>query len=316
MQHRLLGKSEVRISAVAIGCWAMGGTAWGPQDDEQSISAVGRAVEVGVNLVDTAPVYGRGHSEEVVGRALLGIRDRVVVATKWGLAWNDSGRIRHDASPARLAVEIEASRKRLGIDTIDLYQLHWPDPDTPIAQTAAAVGKLHESGVIRAIGVSNYSAEQMTEWMKHAPLHCLQPPFSMFKRGIEREILPFCIEHNIATIVYSPLYQGLLTGKFNEQSTFADLRSGSPDFAGERFKVNLAVVDRLKQVAERHDRTVTQLVVNWTIHVPGITAAICGARKPSQIEESAGGADWELSSDDLAEIDDILAERERALAAL
>jgi len=316
MEYRPLGTSGIETSTVAIGCWAMGGTTWGPQDDRESVAAVRRAVELGINLVDTAPVYGRGHSEKTVGRAIQGIRDKVVLATKWGIEWGANGSIRRNSSPQRLQDEIRASLERLGVDRIDLYQVHWPDENTPIAETAEAVRGLYESGTIGAIGVSNYSVEQMSEWLKHAPLHCLQPAFSMFARGIQREVLPFCIANDIATIVYSPLHKGLLTGKYNEQSKFTDLRAGSGDFTGERFKVNLDAVERLKAVAERCGKTVTQLVVNWTTHTPGVTAALCGARRPSQIEESAGGAGWEIPPEDLAEIDDILAERDKAIAVL
>lgn len=313
MIYRQLGDSEVQTSAVAIGCWAMGGGAWGNQEDDNSIAAVHRAIDIGVTTLDTAPAYGKGHSEVVVGRALEGKRDKVVLATKWGLRWNDEGLVK-DSTPARLEEEIAASLDRLKTDYIDLYQLHWPDNKTPIAETAKAVNKLYEQGTIRAIGVSNYSVDQMKEWMDNAPLHCLQPPFSMFRRGIAEDILPFCRDNHIATIVYSPLHMGLLTGKFDESSSFDDVREGQPGFQGERFKLNLKIVDRLQQIADRLKCSMTQLTVAWTIHQRGVTAAICGARRPDQIEDSAGGADIELTDGIIDEINAILQERDEELA--
>jgi len=308
MEYRNLGSSGLTVSAVGLGAWAIGGGSWGEVDDQESIAAVHRAIELGVTFIDTAPVYGRGRSEEVVGRALEGRREAVVLATKFGIVWDEGNEAetRHDGSRDGILREVEISLGRLRTDHIDLYQHHWPDPETDIAETARTVADLHEQGAIRAIGVSNYSVEQMREWLDYAPLHSLQPPYSMLRRDIEEAILPFCREHDIATVVYSPLHKGLLTGKFTAESTFTDLRKGQADFEGERFLRNLRIVEALRAIADRHGRTAAQLAINWTIHQPGVTVAICGARRASQVEENVGGADWLLTDQDAREIEQAL----------
>lgn len=316
MIYRPLGKAGFDISAIALGCWAMGGALWGDQDDDASVTTIRHAIDIGVTTLDTAPVYGSGRSERVVGKALEGIRDKVVLATKWGVYRDPAGEIERSSTPNRLEFEIETSLQRLQTDHIDLYQVHAPDDRTPIADTATAMNRYCEDGTIRAIGVSNYTVEQVKEWLDNAPLHCLQPPFSMFRRETANDLLPFCMEHDIATIVYSPLHMGLLTGKFDRNSEFSDLRATHEDFSGQRFEINLDTIDELCEIADRLDCSMTQLAVAWTIHQPGVTAAICGARQPEQIDDSAGGADVELSDGVMDEINQILQTRDKRIANL
>ncbi len=281
---------------------------WGHVDDNESIAAIQQALDCGINLIDTAPIYGLGHSETLVGKALRGRRDEAVLATKCGVLIPE----RRDEAPARslayrsIIAECEASLRRLQTEHIDLYQCHWPDPDTPIGDTMEALTTLLRQGKIRAIGLSNFGIEQLAEARCHGPVHCLQPPFSLIQPRAAEELIPYCARHDIGVIGYSPLAKGLLTGKFEVGTNFEGVRTRDPEFMGERFRRNLRLVDALRPIAERHGRSLAQLALNWAAYHPGVTAAICGAKRPSQVLENAGGAGWSLSPEDRQAIQDLL----------
>ncbi len=288
----------------------MGGSVetWGHVDDRESIAAINQALDCGINLIDTAPVYGLGHSEQIVGKAIRGRREEVILATKCGLLFPKSP----DELPPRclsresILRECEDSLRRLGTDVIDIYQCHWPDPETRICETMDALTTLLEQGKIRAIGVSNFSCEEITAAREFGPVHCLQPPFSMLQLRAAEDLLPYCIEHNVAVIPYSPLAKGLLTGKFNPDSRFEDLRAQDPEFIGGRYRRNLRLVEELKKIAAHYEKSVTQLVINWTATYPGVTAPIVGAKRPSQVLENVGGIGWSITEEDRSRIDTIL----------
>jgi aryl-alcohol dehydrogenase-like predicted oxidoreductase len=306
-----------------LGTWAIGGTgyayAWGAQDDSDSVSAIQRALDVGINWIDTAPVYGLGHSEEVVGRAVAGRRDQVVIATKCGLVWDEGtsepyGRLKAESVKS----EAEASLRRLGVDTIDLYQIHWPNPEEDIEQGWEAIADLIGEGKVRYGGVSNFSVEQLQRILPIHPVASLQPPYSMIRRDIESELLPFCAAHDIGVVVYSPMQTGILTGGFTRERVANlpedDWRKRAGTFIEPQLGVNLALVEKLRPIAERQGRTVAQLAIAWTLRRPEVTAAIVGARRPEQIEETAPASDWVLCEEDIATVDGLLDEREQALA--
>lgn len=310
MQRRPLGNTGLEVSLIGLGTWAMGGSVetWGHVDDRESTAAIHQALDCGINLIDTAPVYGLGHSEEIVGKAVHGRRDEVVIATKCGLLFPKST----DALPPRclsrksVLSECEASLRRLRTDVIDLYQCHWPDPEIRHEETMDALITLLEQGKIRAIGLSNYSCDQIAAIREFGPVHALQPPFSMLALRAADDLIPYCVEHEIAVLAYSPLAKGLLTGKFTADSRFDDIRAHDPDFIGERYRRNLRVVEQLSRIAAGYDKTVTQLVVNWTAAYPGVTAPILGAKRPSQVLEHVGGVGWTVTEEDRARIDVIL----------
>lgn len=315
MEKRPLGESGLAVSVIALGTWAMGGTVetWGHIDDRESIATIHQALDSGINLIDTAPIYGLGHSEEIIGNAIRGRRNKVILATKCGLLFPTS---KNELPPRCLKPdsiirECEASLRRLRTDTIDLYQLHWPDPDTPIRDSMNAMTRLVDQGKIRAIGLSNFSCEQIASAREFGPIASLQPPFSMLCRRATNDLLPFCNEHHMGVIPYSPLAKGLLTGKFSAESTFTDIRARDPDFVGERYKRNLQIVDHLKLIADTYEKTLTQLVINWTLSFPDITSPIIGAKKPSQVLENVGGVGWTLRDEDRKNIDRILWGKER-----
>ncbi|NVN39399.1 aldo/keto reductase [Ameyamaea chiangmaiensis] len=296
------------VSRVALGTWAIGGWMWGGPDDDNAIRTIHRALDEGVNLLDTAPVYGFGHSEEVIGRALAGRRDKAVIATKVGLNWKDEKPFR-DSTPARIRQEIEESLRRLKTDYIDLYQVHWPDDKTPIAETAETLAALVREGKVRALGVSNYSVEQMETFAAHAPLATAQPPYNLFERGIEADILPYLVRQKLVGLGYGPLCRGLLAGRMTADTTFPkdDLRSADPKFQALRFAQYLAAVDRLRALAERHGTSVMVLAIRWVLD-QGPMIALWGARKPAQIDGVSDVFGWHLSDEDRAEIDAILKE--------
>ncbi len=311
MLYRRLGETDMIVSVVALGTWAMGKYGWGDDvHDEDSIAAIQRAIDLGINLIDTADVYGFGHAEEIVGRAIAGRRDEVFIATKGGLRWNDAGEIWRDSSREHLLAACDASLQRLGVDCIDLYQIHWPDPATPIQETMEALLELQEAGKIRYIGVSNYDVNQLREALKYAPVRTLQPPYSLLNRAIEKDLLPFCRDNNIGVLVYSPLQKGLLTGKYKPGDTFpeGDVRRNDPNFQGERFLRNLRIVERLKELAAESGHTVAQLAIAWAISTPGVTVALVGAKRPQQIEETAAAGDWVLDREMRQRIEEILRE--------
>ena len=302
--------TKLRVSRVTLGTWAIGGWMWGGTDEAQSIETIRAALAHGINLLDTAPVYGFGRSEEIVGKALAdGRRDNVLIATKVGLEWH-GGKITRNGSRERIMREVEDSLKRLKTDRIDIYQVHWPDPSRPIAETARAMRELFEQGTIRAIGVSNFSIRQMEEFRAVSPLHVLQPPYNLFERGIEKEILPYCKQSNIATLGYGVLCRGLLSGRMRADTEFSgdDLRRHDPKFQPDRFLQYLAAVERLERFArERYGTHVIDLAVRWVLD-QGITTALWGARRPDQLAPVEAAMGWSLDDAAKAEIDRILAE--------
>jgi aryl-alcohol dehydrogenase-like predicted oxidoreductase len=285
MQKRLLGSSGFEISTIGLGSWAIGGHMWGGQDDAQSVEAIHAAVEHGINWVDTAPIYGSGHSEEVVGRAVkqLPAARRPLVFTKFGLG-TDSAAPSKSASAAEVQAECEGSLRRLGVERLDLYQLHWP-VSQPIAETAAACAALLKAGKIRAIGVSNFSVAQLEEWVATGvPLHSVQPPFSILRPAVKHDVLPWCAAHGVGAISYSPLFRGLLFGSWSRDKSFPadDARSTHKDYAGARFQRHLNAVDEIRAVATRGGLSVPQLCVGVLLRTPGLTAVIAGARSAQQ----------------------------------
>lgn len=281
---------------------------WGHVDDRESIAAIHQAVDCGINLIDTAPIYGLGHSEEIVGKAVKGRRAEVVLATKCGLLFPSSPQSPpvRSLTQASIVRECEDSLRRLQTDHIDLYQCHWPDPQTPIRETMGALTTLLAEGKIRALGVSNFSTELITAAREYGPIHALQPPFSMLDRHAADDLIPYCSERRIAVVPYGPLAKGLLTGKFSADSRFHDVRTRDPEFLGARYRRNLGVVEALRPFAEKYGKTLAQLAINWTAYHPGVTAPIAGAKRPSQVLENAGGIGWMLSTDDRLAIDRIL----------
>jgi aryl-alcohol dehydrogenase-like predicted oxidoreductase len=313
MEYRKLGNTDLEVSTIGLGCWAMGGEVpvWGPVDDNESIAAIQQGLDLGITLVDTAPAYGYGHSEEVVGKAIAGRRDRVVVATKCGLVWKEpGGRLDRSLASKSVAAECAASLRRLRVETIDLYQIHWPDPAVPIHSTMEFLARLRDEGKIRAIGVSNFSCEQMTEARKYGPVECLQTELSIFEPEATDELLPYCREYGVGAIAYGPLARGLLTGKFSRSSRFKDIRSRDLRFNGPAFERNLAAIERLKGIAARLGCSMTQLALGWVLSQDGVTAAIAGVKRPSQVVENVGAAGIRLPHETLDEIHGILTRRE------
>jgi aryl-alcohol dehydrogenase-like predicted oxidoreductase len=300
---------ELRVSRVALGTWAMGGWMWGGTDRTAAVDTIRAALDQGINLIDTAPVYGFGVSEEIVGEALsvAGLRARTVIATKVGLEWSD-GKIYRNASRARLMQEIDDSLRRLRTDYIDVYQVHWPDPLVPIEETAEAMRALHQQGKIRAIGVSNFSVAQMEAFRRVAPVHVLQSPYNLFERAIEAQILPYSRANNITTLGYGALCRGLLSGRMRADTFFQgdDLRRIDPKFQPPRFAQYLDAVRRLDELAHRSfHRNVIDLAVRWMLD-QGISVALWGARRPDQLAAARGVAGWSLDDADRALIERIV----------
>ena len=311
METRNFGNTDIQVTPVGLGTWAIGGWMWGGTDEAQSIDTIHRAIDKGIGLIDTAPVYGFGRSEEIVGRALAnGRRDRIALATKVALNWNDDqDKVWRDATASRIEREVEDSLKRLQTDRIDIYQVHWPDPKTPMDETARALEKLYKAGKIRAIGVSNFTPSQMDELQRSIPLHSLQPPYNLFERDIEQEILPYCRENGIATITYGGLCRGLLTGKMREDTQFTgdDLRKNDPKFQGDRYRQYLNAVAELDAFArERYQKNVLALALRWLVDQPGVTTALWGARRPEQLDPVDDIEGWSLDAQAMTAIDDIL----------
>ena len=303
--------TTLKVSPIAIGTWAIGGWMWGGTDEAESVSTIRAALEHGINLIDTAPVYGFGRSEEIVGKAIAegGLRSQVLIATKAGLDW-EGGRVFRNASRARILREIEDSLRRLRTDYIDLYQVHWPDPLVAVEETAEAMQALFWQGKIRAIGVSNFSVGQMERFRRVAPLHVLQPPYNLFERGIEADLLPYCRKNNIATLGYGALCRGLLSGRMRPSTIFDgdDLRRQDPKFVKPRFAQYLTAVERLDRLAKEHfGKRVIQLAVRWMLD-QGITTALWGARHPDQLQPVDEVSGWRLDAAIKAEIDRILRE--------
>jgi aryl-alcohol dehydrogenase-like predicted oxidoreductase len=306
-----IANTSLKVSRVAIGTWAIGGWMWGGTDETESISTIRSALDHGINVIDTAPAYGFGRSEEIVGKAITNghLRDKVVIATKVGLEWQD-GKVFRNASRGRIMREVEDSLRRLQTDYIDIYQVHWPDPLVAIEETAAAMHILLRQGKIRAIGVSNFSVEQMQQFRAVAPLHVLQSPYNLFEREIEADLLPYCRKNNIATFGYGALCRGLLSGRMRSDTAFAgdDLRRSDPKFREPRFAQYLAAVQKLDRLArERFGERVIQLAVRWMLD-QGITTALWGARHPGQLDPVDAVTGWRLDTATRAEIDRILCE--------
>ncbi|HEX8159844.1 MAG TPA: aldo/keto reductase, partial [Solirubrobacteraceae bacterium] len=303
MQTTRLGLTDLQVSRIAFGTWQLGGE-WGDFDERDAIAAIRHARKLGINLFDSAQAYGFGASERLLGRALRDEldhrRDDVVLATKGGLRRTPDATVR-DSSPAWLRSGVEQSLRALGVDHVDVYQIHWPDPDVSFAETAGALQQLVDEGKIRHVGVSNYSVAQIAEFARTRPVETLQPPYHLFRRDIEADIGP-AHEHDIGVLVYGPLAHGLLTGAMDEHTTFAadDWRSRSPLFAGDTFRRNLQTVRELERWAAERGHTVSQLAIAWTLAHPAVDVAIVGARRPAHIEDSVGAADVELTAEDLA----------------
>jgi aryl-alcohol dehydrogenase-like predicted oxidoreductase len=311
MKYAEINDRSMRASRIGLGTWAIGGTMWGGSDDDAAIAAIRRALELGVTLIDTAPAYGQGHAEEIIGRAIKGRRDAVIIATKVGLAWDERGNLHRDASPGRIRKEIDDSLRRLQTDHIDIYQLHWPDPAVPIDETAAAMRALYDSGKIRAIGVSNFSPEQMDAFMNFAPLHTVQPPYNLFERRAERDVLPYAMSQRLTSLTYGALCRGLLSGSMREDRAFKgdDLRRTDPKFQAPRFTQYLRAVRRLDELAKRRwGKRVLHLALRWVLDQPGVGVALWGARRPEQLDPLPGARDFTIDDAEKSEIDRIVAE--------
>jgi aryl-alcohol dehydrogenase-like predicted oxidoreductase len=319
MKLRTLGQSDLRITPIGIGAWAIGGGkwefAWGPQDDAESIAAIHAGLDRGMNWIDTAAAYGLGHSETVVGRAIKGHGRRPYIFSKCSLVWDKSGKISHNLQAASIRREAESSLKRLGVDTIDLYQIHWPawhgNPEGAapgsIEEAVGALAKLKAEGKIRYIGVSNFNAQQMQRALHLAPITSLQPPYSLLATDVESSILPFALEHRIGVIVYSPMASGLLSGAMTRERIAAfpedDWRKDSPNFQEPLLSRNLLLVERLRAIGQRYNATPGEVAIAWTLRNPAVTGAIIGVRSAQQVSGIAGAADVRLSADDMLEIE-------------
>ncbi len=306
-----LGNSDLLITPMGVGAWAMGGGGWqwgwGPQDDKDSIEAIHAALDRGINWIDTAAVYGLGHSEEVVARALRDhAGERPSIFTKCERTWNEKGEIGGTLKAASIRKECEASLRRLKVETIDLYQIHWPQPDEDIEEGWTEMARLLKEGKVRYIGVSNFNVRQMKRALAIAPITSLQPPYSILAREIEAEVLPFAQQHNVGVIVYSPMYSGLLAGSMTRERIARladdDWRKRNENFQEPRLSCNLRLVQLLREIGDRHGRTPGEVAIAWTLHHPAVTAAIVGVRNPKQVEGVIGAMNFRLSDGEYEEI--------------
>ena len=321
MQIRKLGYTDLKLTTVGLGTWAIGGPwqfGWGPQDDDEAIAAILAALETGINWIDTAPAYGLGHSEELVGKALKQTSKKPIIATKCSLLWNDKKEKVSCLKAQSVRQECIDSLERLGIETIDLYQIHWPEPDEDLEQAWEEMARLAEEGKIRYLGASNFSIEQIERAQKIHPVASLQPPYSMLHRQVEDELLACCAQNDIGVVAYSPMQRGLLTGKFSPERLASlpldDHRRANADFHEPRFTATLELVEKLRPIAERNGKTLAQLSISWVLRRPEVTAAIVGARKPEQILETAPASDWDLNEEDIEQIEQLLAERQAKIS--
>ena len=325
MERRKLGKSDIEVSAVAFGAWAIGGWLWGGADSKDAVRAMEVAIDNGMTTIDTASVYGFGLSEELTGKAVRGKRDKVEILTKFGMSWEEkegeyyfetkdnAGNTKYiykHSSKEKVIKDCDSSLKRLNTDYIDLFQIHWPDVTTPVAETMEALEMLIQLGKIRAGGVCNYSLDLMKESVKTFTLASNQVPFSMVNRKIEKDIVPFCVENNIGILAYSPLQRGLLTGKINPGYKFneGDNRPDLPYFKEPNLSNINKILEQIQPVAERYNKTLAQVVLNWTMHRPGITCTLAGARNADQVLDNMGAADFVLSNDDTEKINGIISD--------
>jgi len=323
MEYRTLGNSDVKVTPLTFGAWAIGGWMWGGADRKDALQAIDKSVDLGITTIDTAAVYGFGLSEEIVGEAIAGKRNRVQVLTKYGLVWDrqvgqfyfetvdNSGNplsLYRYAGSESVIDECEKSLRRLGTDYIDLYQIHWPDPTTPVEETMEAVDQLLKQGKIRAAGVCNFSAGEMKRADKVVSLVSDQVPYSMLRRDIENELVPYCLEKNKSILPYSPLQRGLLTGKFREGHNFnkGDSRPATPYFKDENIRKTNQFLESIRPIAESHQASLSQLVLRWTIQMPGITSVLVGARNTEQVGENCGALDFSLSEEEMNRINESL----------
>lgn len=289
--RRPLGKSGIPVSIVSLGCWQFGITGWAGTDDQASIETVQAALDAGVNLIDTAKGYGRGHSEEIVGKAIRGRREQAVVASKCG------------ALPEQIYKDIDQCLSRMGLDYVDLYQVHYPSPHVPVPDTIGAMLEIKKQGKIRAIGVSNFNLQQMRQAVATGQIDSCQPPLNILWQQYVDDVIPFCAEHDIAVLAYSPLAQGLLTGKYGpDNRPDDDVRRANLLFQEGTYEKALGVVDAMRRIADAHGVTVTQVAVNWTAYFPGVTSVICGARRKEHILGAAGGVGWRMSDEEHARL--------------
>ena len=311
MIKRKLGNSDLSITPIGIGSWAIGGGgwkfAWGSQDDNESISAIRRGLEKGINWIDTAAIYGMGHSEEMVAKALEGVSERPYVFTKCERRWHADGTIYPSLKAESVRKECEDSLRRLKMDAIDLYQVHWPEPEEEIEEGWTEMAKLQREGKVRWIGVSNFNVEQIKRAQKIAPVTSLQPPYSLLRRGIEAEILPYVRSQNIGVIVYSPMLSGMLTGKMTREraANFQqdDWRRNNAEFQEPKLSRNLELAELLRKIGQRHGRTPGEVAIAWTLNNPAVTAAIVGVRRPDQVDGVAGALEFRLSAEEIAAIE-------------
>lgn len=312
MQMKQLGKSDMQISVLGFGTWAIGGGGWsfgwGPQDDQRSIEAINQALDLGMNWIDTAAAYGLGHAEEVVAQALKGRSEKPYIFTKCSLVWDDRGNINSSLKADSISREVDASLRRLKVDVIDLYQVHWPNPDPDIEEGWTTLAELQARQKVRHIGVSNFNVEQMRRAQTIAPIASLQPPYSILKRGIEGPILDFCAENNIGVIVYAPMRSGLLTGKMSRERLQNmpedDWRPRDKDFQEPRLTHNLKLAELLRDIGGRHGRSPGEVAIAWTLRQPAVTGAIVGGRSAEQVDGIIGAGDFRLSEDEIAEIEE------------
>ncbi len=312
---RTLGNSDLQLSAIGFGAWALGGAgwqfAWGPQDDNDSIAAIHRALSLGVNWIDTAAIYGLGHSEEVVARAVKSASKKPYIFTKCSRRWNAEGSIYSSLEPGSLAEELEGSLRRLGVETIDLYQIHWPNPEEEIERAWETLAALRRQGKIRWIGVSNFSAAQMQRIQRIAPITSLQPPYSMLRRAVEETVLPFAQANGIGVTNYSPMLSGMLAGKMTAERAAAlpadDWRRRNIEFSEPRLSRNLRLVELLREIGSGHGALPGVVAVAWTLHNPAITGAIVGGRSAKQVEETAPALSFRLTRDEYKRINEFIA---------
>lgn len=312
MEYVTISGTDIESSRVGLGAWAIGGWLWGGSEERESIDTIHRALDHGINLIDTAAIYGFGRSEEIVGKAVeeYGGRDKIVIATKAGLDWT-TGKIYRNSERARIRKEVEDSLKRLRTDYIDIYQIHWPDYETSFEEAALAMQELHKEGKIRAIGVSNYTGEQKDVFREHSPLHTSQPPYNLFERGIEEGIMPYCNEHGITMLLYGAICRGLLSGRMTADTKFEgdDIRKVDPKFKHPRFGQYLSAVEKLDVFArENYGKRVIHLAMRWVLDSARGHIALWGARRPSQLDPIEQMFGWTLDNAALSQIDDILAE--------
>ncbi len=310
MQTRILGKGGPELTVIGLGAWAMGGSwefGWGAVDDKESIKTIHRALDLGINWIDTAAVYGLGHSEEVVGQALRGIREKVFIATKCGMVWDEHRIITKSLRPESIRNEVTDSLRRLNTDSIDLYQFHWPDPETPIEESWKAMAELVREGKVRYIGLCNHGMDELNQCRSIAAVQSLQPPYNILKREVEKELIPYCVNGKIGVVAYSPMASGLLTGKFDfDKLAQDDWRRKSPRFGKDSRSKISSLLKELHVIANRYNAGVGQLAVSWVLQNPAVTSAIVGARRVWQIGEIAGASDINMSTLDYNSINQLL----------